>query len=134
VYSIQVEIITADLTKPQDIEQIITRVSEKNYYIETLINNAGINQVGAVIDLTPSQINDVIATNTTSMVLLCNGILPLMKKQKAGNILNIASIAGFMPCENYSLYFATKAFVINFTESLHQECKHLSINVSALCP
>jgi short-subunit dehydrogenase len=133
-YNIQIEIITADLTKTQDIKTIITTIHEKKYTIETLINNAGINQAGAVIDLTIQQINDIINTNTTSMVLLCNGILPIMKQQGKGKILNIASIAGFMPCENYALYFATKAFVINFTESLHQECKNLNIKVSALCP
>lgn len=133
-YKISIEIISADLTKEKDIDNIISTIKSKKLYIETLINNAGINQTGAVMELTPQEINDVINTNAKSIVLLCNGILPTMKKQREWNILNVASIAGFMPCANYSLYFATKAFVINFTESLHEECKPLNIKVSALCP
>ena len=76
----------------------------------------------------------MIDLNCGALVELCHAVLPAMIERKAGAILNVASTAAFQPGPGMATYFATKAFVLSFTEALHEEVARDGVRVSALCP
>ena len=72
--------------------------------------------------------------NCTALMQLCHAVLPTMRAKKSGSILNVASAAAFQAGPNMAVYYATKAFVLSFSEALHEEMKSDGIKVSCLCP
>src|SRR5215210_7997621 len=76
----------------------------------------------------------MIGVNVASLTDLCRALAPGMIERRSGAILNVASTAAFQPGPGMAVYFATKAYVLSFTEALHQELKPHGIHVSALCP
>ena len=76
----------------------------------------------------------MIELNVRALTELCHLVLPGMRERGAGAILNVASTAAFQPGPNMAVYYATKAYVLSFTEALHHELKGSGIRVSALCP
>src|SRR5215210_223197 len=76
----------------------------------------------------------MIGVNVASLTDLCRAIAPGMIERRSGAILNVASTAAFQPGPGMAVYFATKAYVLSFTEALHEELKPLGIKVTALCP
>lgn len=133
-HNVTVEIIVSDITDHKHIDSIIRYIREKKYHIEILINNAGICYEGETALLDEDKITNILDLNIKAVVMLCRKIIPFMKEQKRGSILNISSMAAFQPGPYYALYFASKAFILNFTEALYAECKPYNIKVCALCP
>jgi short-subunit dehydrogenase len=76
----------------------------------------------------------MIDLNCGVLVELCHAVVPGMKARRSGGILNVASTAAFQPGPKMATYFASKAFVLSFTEALHEEVRREGIRVSALCP
>jgi uncharacterized protein len=99
-----------------------------------LINNAGVGARGAFSDLDRQRQLDIIGLNCTALIALCHGVLPGMIAAKSGGILNIASTAAFQPGPWMAVYYASKAFVLSFSEALHEEVRGQGIKVAALCP
>ncbi len=133
-YSVKIETISLDITQTENIETLIKWIKDNSFQPEILINNAGVCEAGEFASLEKEKIYNTLNLNIQALVLLCREFIPIFKENKSGKILNIASIAAFMPGPDYALYFASKAFVLNFTEALHEECKPYNISVSALCP
>ena len=127
-------IITADLTVPGATVRLIEEVVARGLGIDTLINNAGAGITGNFADLPLDRQREMIDLNVTALVELTHLVLPAMRERRRGAILNVASTGAFQAGPRIAVYFATKSFVLSFTEALHHELKGSGIKVTALCP
>ena len=127
-------VIAADLGTPGATARLIDEVEAGGFRVQTLINNAGFGLAGQFADLSLGRQRQMIDLNIGALVELTHLVLPGMRERGQGGILNVASTAAFQPGPGLGIYFATKAFVLSFTEALHQELKRSGIKVSALCP
>ena len=99
-----------------------------------MINNAGFGNRGNFADLPLQRQMQMIQLNVSTLVELTHRLVPNMREQKKPFIINVASIAAFQAGPNMAIYYATKAFVLSFSEAIHEELRHRGIAVSALCP
>lgn len=130
--AINVKVIAKDLSKPEEVAALIDEV--KNDNIQYLINNAGFGYFGAYHQCDWKTTQDMMELNMTTLAHLTHSLLPKMIERGSGKILNVASVAGFLPGPNMAVYYATKAFVLHFSEALAQELKGTGVTVTALCP
>lgn len=133
-YHIKIEIIAADLSKPNAAMQIFEETQKRNLIIDKLINNAGIGSGGEFATLTLQSELDLIQLNNVSLVALTHLFLQPMKERKTGTIVNVASMAAFMPAPYMATYAASKVFVRFFTEAITEECKPYNVQVLLFCP
>ncbi|WP_267384803.1 SDR family NAD(P)-dependent oxidoreductase [Cyanobacterium sp. uoEpiScrs1] len=131
---IKVEVIVQDLTEQQAAKQIYDIVEEKEISVDFLINNAGFGDYGEFAQRELPRQVEMIQLNIVALVELTHLFLLKMQQRGAGNIINVASIAGFLPLPYLSVYAATKAFVLSFSEALWAENQGTDINILALCP
>ncbi|MCB1192365.1 MAG: SDR family oxidoreductase [Leptospiraceae bacterium] len=129
----KVDIIEADLTKSTDLKKIVKMVTtDKN--LSLLVNNAGYGTTGKFVDLKIDQEINQINLNIVALVRLTHAALTNFKSKIGGAIINVASIAGFLPAPYNATYAATKSFVRSFTEAIHKEYKDSGIVLQTLCP
>ena len=102
--------------------------------VDALVNNAGLGYEAAVADLDPRKLREQVAVNLVAVIECSQAILPTMIAQHSGYIINLASIAGLIGLPKSSVYCATKAGVIGFSESLRREMRPHGIHVTAFCP
>jgi short-subunit dehydrogenase len=133
-YSIQAEVLVKDLAEPGASTSIFEAVTQKNIAIDLLINNAGFGDYGAFSESSLAKQLEMIQVNISALVELTYQFLPQMQKRGSGSIVNLSSIAGFQPMPYMSVYGATKAFVLNFSEALWAENRETGVNVLAVCP
>jgi short-subunit dehydrogenase len=129
-----VHIFAADLAPPGAASSLIAEIAAEGLGVDTLINNAGFGLAGKFADKPLARQSEMIDLNVRALVELCHLVLPAMRERGRGAICNVASTAAFQPGPNMAVYYATKAFVLSFTEALHHELKGSGIKVSALCP
>jgi short-subunit dehydrogenase len=129
-----VHVIAADLSLAGAAESLMAQVEAEGLVVETLINNAGFGGGGRFADQPLDRQREMIDLNVATLTELCHIALGPMRNRGKGAILNVASTAAFQPGPGSAVYFATKAYVLSFTEALHQELKGSGIKVSALCP
>lgn len=127
-------VVVADLAAPGAGARLLAEVEGRGLSVATLINNAGIGMTGRFPDLPLDRQREMIDINVGIVVELTHAVLPGMRERRRGAILNVASTGAFQPGPGIAVYFATKAFVLSFTEALHQELKGSGIKVTALCP
>jgi len=127
-------VIAMDLSADDAAERLVADLDAAGDEVELLINNAGFGQIGRFASLDAKRQREMIDLNIGTLTDLCRLIAPRMIERKSGGILNIASTAAFQPGPNMAVYFATKAYVLSFTEALHEELKPQGVHVSALCP
>jgi short-subunit dehydrogenase len=127
-------IFVADLAKAGSAASLIAEIEAEGLTVATLINNAGFGLAGKFMSHPLDRIDEMIDLNVRTLVDLCHIVLPAMRARGEGAICNVASTAAFQPGPNMAVYYATKAFVLSFTEALHHELKGTGIRVSALCP
>jgi len=128
-------IIEADLSHLQDIRRIVSETIKECGRIDILVNNAGIIHPSIdLIDLDPNLWNEVININLTAPALLSKEVLPFMIENRSGNIINISSIGGRMGGKGRTAYRASKAGLINLTQSIAAEVKQYGIDVNCICP
>ncbi len=132
--NIQAEIIVQDLSELDAAPTLFNQVEQLGLNIDLLINNAGFGDYGAFGDRPLDKQIEMIQLNITTLVGLTGLCLPMMKQRGSGNIINVSSIAGFQPLPYMSVYAATKAFVLSFTEALWAENKNSGVRFLALCP
>lgn len=133
-FGINAQFIIADLAKPSSAEQVFAEIQQRGLEIEMLINNAGIGSGGEFSELSLQSELDLIQLNISSLVALTHLFLPQMQKRKSGTIINVASMAAFMPVPYMATYAASKVFVRSFTEAITEEYKPYNIHVMLLCP
>lgn len=133
-YEVVAEVISLDLSRPDSADQLYKIVKEKNMQVDILVNNAGFGDHGLFVDSQLSRNEDMIVLNTLTLTKLTHLFAQDMLKCKSGRILNVASIASFQPGPLMTVYYATKAFVLSFSEGLFEELKGTGVTVTALCP
>ena len=133
-YKVTVEVFVCDLMRPHAANEVFEFVQSKNIQVEVLMNNAGLGGYGNFNERELSKELDMIQLNIVALTELTHLILPQMVARKSGKILNTASTAGFMPGPLQSVYFATKAFVVSFSQGIAFELQDKGITVTALCP
>lgn len=126
--------IAADLSASGAAERLIREVEGRGLTVSTLINNAGFGLTGKFVDQPRERQRQMIDLNIATLTELTHLVLPKMRERRKGGILNVASTGAFQAGPGFAVYFATKAYVLSFTEALHQELKAYGIKVSALCP
>lgn len=126
--------IAIDLSEQGSAARLIAELGEAGEQAHVLINNAGFGLRGRFAELDPARQREMIDLNIGTLTDLCRAVAPRMIEQRSGAILNVASTAAFQPGPGMAVYFATKAYVLSFTEALHEELKPHGIKVSALCP
>ncbi|QIK78558.1 SDR family oxidoreductase [Sphingomonas piscis] len=123
-----------DLSAHDAAHRLLADVAAAGEQVELLINNAGFGLGGNVAELDAERQRQMIDLNIGTLTDLCRAVAPGMIARRSGAILNVASTAAFQPGPGMAVYFATKAYVLSFTEALHEELKPHGIKVSALCP
>jgi uncharacterized protein len=131
---IEAMILTADLSLPQTPKQILEKLSAQNISVDVLINNAGFGAHGAFTEMSLPWQLEMLQVNITALTELTGLFLPGMIQRKRGGILNVGSVAGFQPGPGMAVYYATKAYVLSFTEALAEELHGTGLKVSVLCP
>jgi short-subunit dehydrogenase len=115
-------------------EVVFDKVQAQGLTINLLINNAGFGDYGAFGERPLSKMLEIVQLNISAVVELTGLFLPLMQERKDGAIINVSSIAAFQPIPYMSVYSASKAFVLNFSEALWAENKDLGVKILAVCP
>jgi short-subunit dehydrogenase len=114
--------------------RLLADVAKAGEQVEILVNNAGFGLRGLVAELDAARLREMIDLNIGTLTDLCRAVAPQMVARRSGSILNVASTGAFQPGPGMAVYFATKAFVLSFTEALHEELKPHGVKVTALCP
>jgi short-subunit dehydrogenase len=127
-------VIAADLAKRNAVARLAETVAGQGLAVDLLVNNAGFGARGAVAELDRAVQARMIDVNCRALVELCHAFLPAMIERRSGAILNVASTAAFQPGPWMAVYYASKAFVLSFSEALHEEVKDRGVRVTALCP
>jgi short-subunit dehydrogenase len=133
-YNVQVYNIEKDLSVKDAGRDVYEEVKRKGISVNYLINNAGFGDFGFFADSNWDKQEKMINLNITALVQLTRLFLPGMIERGEGKILNVASTAAFQPGPTMSVYFATKAFVLSFSEAINNEVRDKGITVTALCP
>jgi len=133
-HEIEVQVITADLSKPEAPAQIFEELKGRGIVVDVLVNNAGFGLHGGFTELPLARQLEIIQVNIAALVALTGLFLPGMIERKHGGILNVGSVAGFLPGPNMAVYYASKAFVQSFSEALFEELRGTGVSVTNLCP
>lgn len=126
------EVLAADLSQDADVSRVEERLRAGD--IDLLINNAGFGTAGEFAHLPLERELEEVDLNVRALVRLTHAALGPMIARRRGGIINVASMAGFQPIPNMAIYAATKAFVLHFSEAVHEEVKRHGVVVTALCP
>ncbi|MCP8617572.1 SDR family oxidoreductase [Salirhabdus salicampi] len=126
--------IAGDVSKEETLHKTMDAVKEKHGRVDMLINNAGIGRYGKLDDLDIGDYDAMMDSNMRSTFLFSKGVLPFMKEQKYGHILNVASVAGKKGLPNETVYCASKFAQVGFAQALDHEVREFGIKVSSLCP
>lgn len=133
-YGINVILIPADLSLENVAEGIVKEIKYRQLNVEILVNNAGFGYGGYYTQQTWDNEKDMIQVNIKGLSQLTKLILPLMLEKKKGMICNVASTAGFYPGPLMAVYYASKAYVVSYSEALANELKKTGVTVTCLCP
>ncbi|MGE0237361.1 MAG: SDR family NAD(P)-dependent oxidoreductase [Parvibaculaceae bacterium] len=133
-YAVPVTVIVLDLSKTGAGETLANELAARKLEPEILINNAGYGLIGKAAEIAREDQLQMIDLNVRALTDLTLRFLPGMIARGSGGIINVASTAGFMPGPNMAVYFATKAFVLSFTDALHEETKGTGVTFTTLSP
>ena len=127
-------ILATDLTEPGAAAYVLDQTTRADIQVDVLVNNAGFGQYGLFAENDLEECLRQIQLNVTTLTHLTHLYLPAMIEGKTGRILNVASTAAFQPGPLMAVYFATKAYVLHFSEALANELRGTGITVTCLCP
>lgn len=133
-YLVQVECIACDLSSPHAVRKIEQIIIKRHIPLEILINNAGFGDASPLLESNLKRQLEMIDVNVRALTELTHRLGRLMLGETPAYILNVASIASFLPGPNMSVYFASKAYVKSLSEALSYELHDTNISVSCLCP
>lgn len=135
-FNVEVTVIAMDLANSENCKKLHEEVKNKFGSIDILINNAGFGEFGFFTETNLDKEIALINTNITAVHILTKLFLKDMKKVNKGHILNVASIAGFLPGPLMAAYYSSKSYVLRLSQSIREELKKQKSNVkiSVLCP
>jgi short-subunit dehydrogenase len=122
--------ISKDLSNIDQVKELANQVSD----IDVLVNNAGFGDYGELINLDPEKQVEMINLNVSALTYLSQIYAKRMASKRSGRILNIASVASFLPGPLMATYYATKAYVLSFSYALAEELRPYKVQVSVCCP
>lgn len=126
--------LSLDVTKPEEITDAVQQTVARFGRIDVLVNNAGIGYFGAVEESEEAMVRQMFEINFWGLTKMIQEVLPIMRKQRSGHILNVASIGGLVGFPAVGFYNATKFAVDGLSESLAKEVAHLGIKVTIIAP
>jgi uncharacterized protein len=129
-HRVNAEVLSADLVEPAELAAVERRAAA----VDILVNNAGFGTFGSFHELDIETEANEVKLNILAVVRLTHAAARGMAARGKGGILNVASLAGFQPTPNDATYAATKAFVLSFTQAVHEELKGSGVSVSVLAP
>jgi len=133
-HKIQAQVFTADLAHPEAPLRLLAHLQSAGIKVDVLVNNAGFGAQGKFADLPLGRQLEMLQVNITSLTHLTGLLLPGMIERRRGGILNVASTAAFQPGPGMAVYYATKAYVLSFSEALAEELAGTGVTVTASCP
>jgi len=133
-YDIEVRVHALDLAKPQAAEELYAWTKKHKLRVDCIVNNAGSGDRAEVVKADLGRLQAMVRLNAESLTALSHLFGKDMAARRNGKIVNIASIAGFVPGPGMAVYYATKAFVISFSQALYAELKHQGVQVICICP
>ncbi len=125
---------TCDLSVVGAADKVQEFLTEEKLHPTWLVNNAGLGAVGGFDEMDAARVHSMLMVNMTALVELTHRLLPQMRLSRDARIINVASTAAFQPVAYFNVYSASKTFVLNFSEGLHEEMRGTDVNVLALCP
>lgn len=133
-FGVQARVFVADLAEPGATDKLVGEVEAAGLQVEVLVNNAGFGYDAPFVQSDRSRQRALVQTNDMALMDLCLAFAPDMAARGHGGILNVASVAGFVPGPYMATYYASKAFVQSFSQALRVELKPFGVHVTALCP
>ncbi|WP_026375895.1 SDR family NAD(P)-dependent oxidoreductase [Aestuariibacter salexigens] len=133
-FSVKVHCEAVDLIPVGAPTALFNDLEKQGINVDILINNAGMMQVEKFAESDPVKLNNLMQLNIQSLVNMTQMFIAPMLARGKGKIVNIASIAGFMPTPGFTVYGATKAFVLSFSEGISQELSGTGVTVTCVCP
>ena len=133
-HKIQAQVIAADLAHPDAGPRLLAHLHSAGLKVDVLVNNAGFGAQGKFAELPLGRQLEMLQVNITSLTHLTGLLVPGMIERRRGGVLNVASTAAFQPGPGMAVYYATKAYVLYFTEALAEELAGTGVTVTAVCP
>ncbi|MEW7290529.1 SDR family NAD(P)-dependent oxidoreductase [Aquimarina sp. 2304DJ70-9] len=133
-HGVSAMIITKDLSAPNAAQEVFDETNQKGIQVDFLINNAGFGDFGMFYETDWNKEHKMIELNITTLTQFTKLYVKEMVKRNSGKIMNVASTAAFQPGPTMAIYYATKAYVLHFSEAIANELKGQNITVTALCP
>jgi short-subunit dehydrogenase len=131
---VAVHVMALDLNGTDAVETLMAEMASRNLVPAIVVNNAGFGLAGPIAELSRDEQLRMIDLNVRVLTDLTLRFLPTMVANKSGGIINVASIAGFMPGPMMAVYFATKNYVLSFSDALNSELRGSGVTLTTLCP
>jgi hypothetical protein len=128
------KVITSDLSRADGPKKLYDAVQDAGIEVDVLVNNAGLGNHGRIWETPVAGDEGQLAVNVVALTTLTKLFLPAMVARGRGRVLNVASTAGFQPGPFMAVYYATKAYVLSFTEAVAEELVGTGVTATALCP
>jgi uncharacterized protein len=133
-HPVRVRIAPLDLQRPHSARALAASLRRQRVRVDVLVNNAGIIELGPFAAMPAERSRQMIALNVAATSALLSHFLPPMLRRGHGRVLNVCSVASFLPVPALATYAATKAYLLSLTESLCEELDGTGVTVTALCP
>lgn len=133
-FGVKAHALSLDLSKPGAGVRLFDEVQRLGLHVDVLVNNAGFSKYGTFHELPMQQQLDIVHTNVTTVVEATRAFTTPMIARGSGRVLNIASTAAFQPGPRMAVYYASKAFVLSFSEAIAIDLEGTGVSVSVLCP
>lgn len=133
-YGVHVTVVVKDLSNPEAPAEIQEALDERGIDVDVLVNNAGFGTHGPFVDADRERELDEVQVNVTAVTDLTHRFLSGMVERGHGRVLNVASTAAFQAGPQMAVYYATKAYVLHFTEAIADELEGTGVTATALCP
>ncbi|PRZ32758.1 hypothetical protein CLV47_12631 [Antricoccus suffuscus] len=128
------DVLPADLSTPEGLALVEGRVASDDEPVDLLVNNAGFGTKGEFLASPVESEQQMLDVNVTALMRLCHAALPGMVRRGTGGVINVASVAAFLPSDTGPGYAASKAYVVAFTDSLAVTLQGTGVHVSVVCP
>jgi short-subunit dehydrogenase len=133
-YRVKADILKLDLTAPMARRDLISRIVREQDKLSLMVNDAGFGALAPSVEVTAARSLEMIELNVSALTELSLATAKILVSKKSGGIINVASTAAFQAVHYMSVYAATKAYVLSFTEALSEELHGTGVRVMALCP
>ncbi|XOV81154.1 MAG: SDR family NAD(P)-dependent oxidoreductase [Aestuariibacter sp.] len=133
-YQVKVSVYPCDLTQADAIDSLYQQILADGGLVDILVNNAGVMCVDDFVYAEPNELERLLQLNIQALVNMTRTFLPDMVLRESGKVVNIGSVASFIPTPKFAVYGASKAFVLSFSEALSEEVKEIGVAIHCVCP